>query len=88
MYKRERERQKRDTRGLDLDLTSERLRSGFEGLPFAALASSESLCSGWHGAKLMWCIGGGLGLFTPYLCSCLALIRQIRDFWFFLLECQ
>lgn len=46
MYKRERERQKRDTRGLDLDLTSERLRSGFEGLPFAAL--------GIIGISLQW----------------------------------
>ena len=55
--KSERERQKRDTRGLDLD---------FRGLlPSAALSSSESLCSGRHGAKLMWWVGGGLGLFTP-----------------------
>ena len=55
--KSERERQKRDTRGLDLDL---------RGLfPSAALSSLESLCSGRHGAKLMWWVGGGLGLFTP-----------------------
>ena len=53
----ERERQKRDTRGLDLDLRGL--------LPSAALSSLESLCSGWHGAKLMWWVGGGLGLFTP-----------------------
>ena len=57
MYKRERERRKRDTRGLDLDLRGL--------LPSAALSSLESLCSGRHGAKLMWWVGGGLGLFTP-----------------------
>lgn len=55
--KSERERQKRDTRGLDLDLRGL--------LPSAALSSLESLCSGRHGAKLMWWVGGGLGLFTP-----------------------
>lgn len=49
MYKRERERQKRDTRGLDLDLTSERLRSGFEGL--------TSICSPGHHRNLSAVVG-------------------------------